>query len=341
MKRDNRAFTLIELLVVIAIVALLVSILLPTLGGARATARTTQCAGNIRAVGLGVASYVADQRYFPPAYVYGAETTGSYWRVEDQKKKPEFPENGYIHWSYSLFENGGTVAEEAFQCPTLPRRGAPRTNPGPDPENWEPGQINGVGQGPPGAATPQDRQARRIAYTGNHAIFPRNKFTPAANERSDRLVNGSGVDASAKGAAGVILATEFAYYNDWRSLYDPDDNVIKSHRPVTPFVGGSSPDVYREPDIGDEPRFFYPNKSSIYPVSRIGESMIVDANSTLNAVGRHHPGGSKDFGGTANFVFVDGHVEQSNILDTVTKRQWGDRFYCLTGRNNKVSWQDF
>jgi prepilin-type N-terminal cleavage/methylation domain-containing protein/prepilin-type processing-associated H-X9-DG protein len=79
----RQGFTLVELLVVIGIIALLISILLPSLSAAREQARTTKCMSNLRSIHQAMTAYAAEQKgYLVPC------------DVEDTVTPPD-PTNGY------------------------------------------------------------------------------------------------------------------------------------------------------------------------------------------------------------------------------------------------------
>lgn len=71
----RRGFTLVELLVVIGIIALLISILLPTLGAARQQAAATASLSNLRQLGLGLQMYQNDQKGAYPGHSSPSSTT--------------------------------------------------------------------------------------------------------------------------------------------------------------------------------------------------------------------------------------------------------------------------
>lgn len=78
--RQQVAFTLIELLVVVAIIALLISILLPSLARAREGARSSVCLSNLKQFGYGVVMYTAESKSILPGPVHMCvyQDTGSY-----------------------------------------------------------------------------------------------------------------------------------------------------------------------------------------------------------------------------------------------------------------------
>lgn len=73
--RNRKAFTLIELLVVIAIIALLISILLPSLSRARELSKRTVCAANLRGIGQAMYIYAQDDPQVFPSIYSGPSTT--------------------------------------------------------------------------------------------------------------------------------------------------------------------------------------------------------------------------------------------------------------------------
>jgi prepilin-type processing-associated H-X9-DG protein len=124
------AFTLVELLVVIGIIAVLISVLLPTLAGARRAAETAQSLSNLRQIGQGFAMYSSEHLGWgipgfirqSPAGGRGEETWATILVVK-KYIRITVDQMDYIGVGGSLpgddaFASDGSAGNTVFRCPS-------------------------------------------------------------------------------------------------------------------------------------------------------------------------------------------------------------------------------
>jgi prepilin-type N-terminal cleavage/methylation domain-containing protein/prepilin-type processing-associated H-X9-DG protein len=205
----RKAFTLVELLVVIGIIAVLISILLPTLSKVRRQANTLQCASNMRQVATALIMYINDNKgKHPPAGI--PPITGIYQ---------------YGWWWPNELVRLNYVKQPGLSCYKAP--GGPkvfsRANPFRCPEGIDEGD-QWTGPAFPAGDYPTDAKNNGYCLLNDSSAQAEGFGIPSWYQLNSRVCNGVGEMAWPNGGR----ATPFVWFNTSGTQADP--TILKDAR---------------------------------------------------------------------------------------------------------------
>lgn len=210
-KNSSFGFTLVELLVVIGIIALLISILLPSLKRAREAANQVKCASNLRQIGMAMLMYTMDNKGYFPASA----------RADRQEQ------NDYIFWQQPSIYWNSTIFSVALGNPRALDNGTLVKYLGThfDPKVW---------------TCPSDDPSSHLAlYTLTPGVYPHYPYSYSMNHLLDSTYDQIGATAWMGGVVKVskihhssqtIMMVEegASTINDgaWVTVSSPDSNPV-------------------------------------------------------------------------------------------------------------------
>ncbi len=346
--RRRRAFTLVELLVVIAIIGVLVALLLPAVQAAREAARRSQCANNLRQVGLALLNYESGQKHLPPGALM---LEGSAWSIyllpfiEETNAKNLSTigenDNGNFHWGFpgGPYTDASTLPRqyrniqvietliETYRCPSA---GMPEHQLDVSADNYyvmkrSPVSYIGVATGLQG-----------MQFQSGDTYFLCGEPNPPANpyyEGADGVLYGIRNDSKSDkgvplkriedGTSNTAMVGEALH--DWKTVEDRGSIAERQEGNRKDHWWGGSDDVDTTP-ASDLSEFL---GSTAVPINMhetpdVHQQWCANPGSTKCqnfqlGYGSEHPG-------STHMTFADGHVESINEdIDAVTWSDYGTR----------------
>jgi len=230
--RTRNAFTLIELLVVISIIALLVAILLPALGAARKSARTSECLSNVKGMTASYAAFTTDRSGEFMRYQPEGSSAPEIWLGQMDDYYMQVVQPGAAAGGNDLLKSDG------YLCP--------ETNPVVDLAT-EPGNRYLLGSNVESWTHIQSPQATESSYGMNGYVYSRRgtQGNPGGQNFAPTAVGLYGTDAWEDTVDKVIDTTLMPAFLDsiWVDGWPTHNDAIPST--FEGFIGDFNPHMWR------------------------------------------------------------------------------------------------